>query len=421
LPFKGKPSFEKLIVSPAFLYFVFTMIMGLILILFDRNPAWPDGGQHWARALQISNGDLLAQPNPDGSGAYGGYAGDGKFINFNNTAINSPLVYLPSLFSFGNVHLAAVTTLLLSTFTTAVAIHISRKFQYLFLGIAILPIYFLSICYPTADAVTNSFSLLFVAYVTYLLQQDRMLGAGNTFLLLIASLMLGLIKITCSALILLVWLLPFKFKHQAGKRVWLVCLCSTLSTVFSAGIWSKLTASIPASAIVDLAKFEDGRARILDHPFLMLRSLFATLFQSLDTTGDAHDVARNIELFTGFGPILPVAVVLPLLMASMIMILKGRHSELVSEPAGKYIIAGISILFFALTGAGIASSWGSPNLGGFINGMQTRYFIPITPLLALLIPSVRIRFQKTKSGTIFLCSLIAWGYAGLLLAHCFPF
>lgn len=71
------------------IYSVFTVFFGALLIFIDSEQAsWPDKGQHWQRVLQIAQGHLLAVPDPNGSGVYGGIF-DGKFYAFNNTAINS--------------------------------------------------------------------------------------------------------------------------------------------------------------------------------------------------------------------------------------------------------------------------------------------------------------------------------------------
>lgn len=63
--------------SSALFYLMVTIPSGLILIFFDKHPSWPDHADHWNRILQISQGHLLAQANPDGSGSCGGFDADG--------------------------------------------------------------------------------------------------------------------------------------------------------------------------------------------------------------------------------------------------------------------------------------------------------------------------------------------------------
>jgi uncharacterized membrane protein len=406
---------------PAVLYLLLTIPSGVLLILFDKRPSWPDSAAHWLRILQISRGGFLSQPNPDGSGAYGGFDATGKFSNFNNSAINSPFVYFPSVLAHGHVRLASLLTLVVCSSIIAAAIYLSRQYQYAFLGIALLPIVFLSICYPTPDGVTNSVSLLFVAFVLRLLQNEAPPDTVSVVVLVILSALLGFIKITCVTLVLLVWVLPLRFKGIHRKSTWLPCVFSTLAALISTAVWTKMTSRIPPSAVVDLPGFASGKARILSHPMLMIRSVLVTLFQPPNTTGDPYDLARNIQLFTGYGPTLSATIMVPLLVAVMILILMSCNVDFCAGAWSKIVVAVIIALFFCVTAAGLMSSWGTPNLGRYVGGIQSRYYVPIYALLVLLVPSVRVSFSRKREGSIFLGAMIVWGYLGILIAHCIPF
>lgn len=185
----------KIFATIEFGYFALSTIAGVILILFDRRPSRNDFDAHWSRAQQVASFQFLSTPDPSGSGDYGAISADGYFVPFNNTAINSPFAYLPSMLSGGHLRVACALTLIVAVGFTTLAIHIAGQYKTLILGIAVLPIVFFSYLYPTADAMTNSFSLLFVAQILYLLQKES-IRWKDISLLALSALYLGQLKIT---------------------------------------------------------------------------------------------------------------------------------------------------------------------------------------------------------------------------------
>lgn len=416
--------FRRWLGNPALFYLLVTLPSGILMIAFDKRRSWPDYKDHWHRVLQIVSGHLLAQPNPDGSGGYGGLDSNGVFQVFNNTAINSPFVYFPGVLGCGHQRLAALFTLIICALTIAIGIRISGAYCPAFLGIGLLPIVFTSICWPTADAVTNAFSIVFVAYVVYLLQQAEPLKPRSLAVLSCMSILLGFIKITCAVLVLLVWLLPLSRKSKdEAKTLWWVALLSTVCAICSSLIWMSLTSQIPPSAVIDHPGFELAKKNILQHPFLMIQSLVVSFIQPINTTGDGHDIERNIQLFTGIGPdaLLPAGVMVPVLIVCCLLIIKGCAGMHHGGRTGLAITMLIVLAFFALTGAGLESSWGSNSLGKYIGGLQSRYYIPIYAVLVLLMPKVGLRFDNPKVVKNVVVIFVTWSYVGMLLSHCLSF
>lgn len=416
--------FRRWLGCPALFYLLVTLPSGILMIAFDKRRSWPDYQDHWHRVLQIVNGHFLAQPNPDGSGGYGGLDSNGVFQVFNNTAINSPLVYFPGVLGCGHQRLAALFTLIICALTIAVGVRISGLYYPAFLGIGLLPIVFTSICWPTADAVTNAFSIVFVAYVVHLLQQTGPLKQRSLRVLCCMSILLGFIKITCAVLVLLVWLLPLSRKGKdKAKTMWSAAALSTACTIFALLTWMSLTSRIPPSAIIDQHGFNLAKKRIFQHPLLMIRSLVVSFIQPINTTGDSHDIERNVQLFTGIGPdaLLPAGVMVPVLIICCLMIIKGCAGMHHGGRIGIAITVLIVLAFFALTGAGLESSWGSHSLGKYIGGLQSRYYIPIYAVLVLIMPNFGIRFDNPKLLKKVAAIFVVWSYIGMLLAHCLPF
>lgn len=411
----------------ALFYLGFTILFGTILILFDKRRSWPDQIPHWQRLYQIAHGHMLAQPSPNGDGTFGGYMGNGHYVPFSNTAVNTPFAYFPGLLGFGHVRLAAFSTLVICACLIAVAIRMSGIYELVFCGVSMLPIVFLSICWPGADAVTSAFSLLFVSCVLRMLQEK---DAPFKFvpLLLLLSLTLGLIKVTCVVLVLLAWLLPLYSRHKDKKKMVVVALVATLCTAIVALIWVVLTSGISPStnSAIDLARYTQVKKDIIRHPLLMIRSFLLSFVQPINLTGDQYDIERNMQLFAGTGPqtMLPASIMLPSLVACAILILLGIRKQVMTAK-GRLLVLVVTVIFFALTAAGVLANQGfaSP-LGKGISGLQSRYYIPIYVPLILLAPSLGIAFDSKKAlrvTKLFVVGLLVAGYSLLLLGHCLSF
>ena len=93
------------------LYWIGTITTGCILIFCGKQHCFNDAMAHWARILQIRAGNII----PVFSDEYHDwvvYRDHGKIITFNNTAVNAPFVYFPSLIVRGNFRVSSVATLI---------------------------------------------------------------------------------------------------------------------------------------------------------------------------------------------------------------------------------------------------------------------------------------------------------------------
>ena len=203
----------------AILYLVLSLIAGCILVQWDARPATNDAEQHWNRAYLISQGQFVAQENPQNKGHFGGYINN-EFVEFNNTAVNSPVCYFPSWFSNGRYKLACFLTLLISALITASAILLSGAFAPIIMAISLLPMVFLSYLYPTADAMTNSISLLFVSSILHYYSMKRKPSWIEIAPLILLGSVVGLVKITCIILLLFLLLPLNSLRKSTGKLAW---------------------------------------------------------------------------------------------------------------------------------------------------------------------------------------------------------
>lgn len=439
------------------IYMALTLACGLAMIFWDRNPARNDATPHWLRVRMLLRGQIFPVRNPaDPSSDQWGAVIDGTFHAFNNTVINSPVAYWPSLLSGGNERAACILTLAVATLTTGAAMLLARDFQMLIAAAAILPMTFLSYIYPTADAMTNSLSFLFIGLLLYCMQQPRPTWVHWTALCAAAAL-LGQVKITCALLALLSFALirrPGGRRPQAAAQSQqgvrqvpphhrqvrqpmreasghsiaarnLLTILPPLCALASSWAWNANFAAITsAPSKVSSAEYQELRHYALTHPLDTLKSIVVTMFAPLDASqeridGELVNPRRNLQLFAGsektqLGPFTMV----PLLFAVALLVLYTASIRRIRHAAALWLDAAICLAFFAMTCLAMLTSWAGA-IGGYADGMQSRYCIPIAPLLFLLVPRLA-RFDRPRFTLAFIGALTAFGYAGLLIAHLIP-
>ncbi|NEG95376.1 DUF2142 domain-containing protein [Bifidobacterium sp. SMB2] len=396
---------QKIVVG----YLLITWVTGILLVFFDINPSRPDEADHWNRVISILQGHWIAQSDPSGSGNYGLIKGDRSFVAFNNTAINSPYTYWPSLLSGGHYRLASVLTLLLCSLMIAVAIYLAGDWGNVIFAVAILPTTLISMTFPTSDAVSNATAFLYIGAVLYCWQK-KVNTWGRILLLTLVGFCLGQAKVTSNVLILL--LIPLFFVGpKFDWRVLIPFVASPLSYLF----WSKQISAIPPSAVITVKQYHVALAEIVSNPGKTIQSLLVTFVNPMDMVKDPLNTARNIQFATGSGNTqLPWTVMLPVFIAVFLIFT-------VEIPACGFLQKGITlgtvVAFYAVTVVGMIASWGNPVPGGYAGGLQNRYFIPMLPLLGLLLPAFGLKVDNKKKAWLFIWCCIIWTYVGLLIAH----
>lgn len=114
---------------------------------------------------------------------------------------------------------------------------------------------------------------------------------------------------------------------------------------------------------------------------------------------------------------LPAWIMAPVLFAAALLVL-WHNADLPRLGAPAWVVNAATIaVFFLATLTGLMVSWGAPNLGGIIGGVQSRYFVPVLPLLALLVPNLGVKVGNGRTARVFLAALVLWTYMGMLLVH----
>lgn len=393
-------------------YGLFNVIYGVLFIVCDQHPSRNDEKAHWLRAMQIMSGHPRSVADPGSASRFGGIGQDGVFTDFSNTAVYSPLVYFPSLFSGGDYRTACIFTLLFCTVITSVAILLCGGMGPLMAVSAMLPTVFLSYSFPSADSITTAIAFLFIGAVFYCRDNP---SPGALAMLTFISVALGCTKSTNTALLLL---LPLVIKRNSPFKSWnwMSVFIPLLAAVVPALLWQHAIRAI-APGTKTISEMRDTEFRIVSEPWRFLQSIGRTLINPLDKSQEGvENVTRNIELLTGSQyTILPLTVMAPILLAYVLVAIYAINRIRLSY-AGNAIVLCSLAAFYVLTCAAMLVTW-KGDVGGYAEGMQSRYFVPCLPILPLIFHnSFTLEYTK-KYFQIVCASLILITYIGMFFAH----
>jgi uncharacterized membrane protein len=456
---------------PLAVFLILAMPSGLYLV-FNVPAMWaPDGGAHVARAFQIAEGGV--RPvfiNHEKGVGYGGsiplnvndlknyelniVSSDGTpgaerrtklltaqeknaiaaithqkiskqriLISYVNTAAYSPVAYLPNLIGIvagTKLNLSLGHTLLLAgltgfiTYILCVAYSLftlkHSQFKWAVMTVALLPLSVFQSTVITADSFLMSISILFSALIIKGLLTDSRLTLADQILLLASVLMLPLVKSVYFPLIFLILFIPKnKWPKRLYYKFWIGATLA-LSTIGFA-IWSKLVADVAASngLVRPDAVWKYGDAKIqekfmLHHPFGFLHAVVDYFIYRGKFFTDT--------LFGWLGftylPIPGLAQVSGFLALGLSVLLAGKTKAKTLVTGSLAIaLAIVSLLIFAVLYVAFTVPMNS-----LVDGVQGRYFLPLTVLLIVLVattfPKLRISDIGIDTAKATLVILIAF-------------
>ena len=359
----------RLAAVSAILYWLLTVVTGLTVISTGKYSYQNDSTAHWLRVEQLRAGTIVPQLSQDFP-EWVVKNDNGIIKPFNNTAVNSPFAYLPSLIIQGDYKASSIATLLITSGIIALAIWLAREFRYAILATAILPMTFFSLTFPTADAMINSISLLFIAVVLCCYQSTRF-GWLHIGILSVLAAMLGQVKITCILVSFFVFVLLGKAKKIPLK---IALVVPVMASIASMAMWNRKVAHIAtAPSHVSIEQISQLKKQMMADPFSLIGSWFQTFFEPLTVDTEKIDgrlvnAGRNLQFFAGTEAVqLANAVVIPVLLAIAILVIIGasqRHLQGWKEIA---VPALVSCAYFAATCTAMLIAWAGKSSSGARN------------------------------------------------------
>jgi uncharacterized membrane protein len=271
--------------DPAWFFLFFGLVAGILLIYVTPPIQAPDEGNHFYRAFQVSEGRMLSQKNDVGTGGemprslvtvYRTFAhitrnperkvnlrhsarlfshvydpGDRIFVRFENTAMHSPVPYLPQAagIALGKVldrpaiamfYLGRVSNLIVSVLLIFLAICLTPVQRWLFVLIGLMPMTLFLLGSLSADAFTISLTMLLVALaLRYALTQHRV----SIPVMVVVSVALSVSKLAYIMLPMLFFIVPAEKLGGRLRKMLVVGGVVTVS-VLSALVWSWMVKQI---------------------------------------------------------------------------------------------------------------------------------------------------------------------------------
>lgn len=406
-------------------FLVLIILLGILYYVSFPIFRAPDEINHYMRAFEISQGNMVSQ-HVGGSGVGGnllpkgiipGELQDARKINFykvidhfsdrlsdkktelytyGNTALYAPFVYLPQTIGILAARLMTRQTILIAyagrmctfvfcVFLLYISIKNVRYGKMIYFIISFMPMMLSQIVSLSADAVTNTIIFTFVSYIIKYCYGDHTQKIGNRQLAILFALMveLSFCKIVYLPICLLIFLLPDKlFKERKNAFVYKVLSIGIV--VVANLIWL----SISAGFLIEFNPGVDSEEQVLfvlTHiPQYFLIS-FRTFLLHCDEwlqqmVGSNLGWAMDVEI-----PKILILVYLGMIFGSLVINFETTEKYAIKSDKTIKLLTGFAFFgVIALIFTSLYVQW-TPVANNVINGIQGRYFIPVLPLLVMIL------------------------------------
>lgn len=411
-------------VRPERVFLVVGAVFGLLFLFVTPPFQAPDEYAHFYRAFQVAQGGLLAQRH---DGVLGGWlpvsvlttaerAAPGiafhpekkerledllaliemplaparrSFVGFPNTACYVPFLYLPQAAAIGVGRLLGLAPILLTYTGRAgnlaawlclghLALTVTPIMRWPMLLLLLMPMSLFEAASLSADAMTNAVSFLFTAYcVRFAVRETDRIGSREWALLTLLCATVAVSKqvyLPLGALVL--WIPARKFGDRRRRIVCLVVAGAV--TVLAWGAWTSWVAKTRVE-LLPYTSVPGQIAFIRHHPGQFLRIVFTTL-----SDHPSNQLRSFVGILGWLDTPLPNRFIKSYyFMLALAALATGRPGIRVSARqrllaiavAAACVLALLVVCYVIWTRAG----------GPIIEGIQGRYFIPLSPLACVVL------------------------------------
>ncbi|WP_176736221.1 DUF2142 domain-containing protein [Oligoflexus tunisiensis] len=341
------------------------------------------------------------------------------FANFSNTALYTPIPYLPQAISISILRLfdvpplalmygARIFNLIVSVLIITISLRISVTMRYLIWVLALMPMCLFSFASCSADALILSLSFLLAAIVV---AQTENSEEKNGKLAPLGSLVFGLLVLSKPVYFPLI--LPIIFVHYLNKKqgridqksFWVSNILLAFFTLLML-IWNRTAHQIYNPSIFHIKVDPDAQMHwVFDNPITFVQLFFSEMERHI-VKGNLLEMAVGGYLGWLDTPLPHHLIAWHIVVISLLALTLPLHW-------GKAAIALRAVSFGGLLGgcAAIAlalyCSW-NPVAHSGIDGFQGRYFIPLLPF-GLLCFSVVTAKLKRPHVMLFAVAIVSTG------------
>ena len=404
---------------------IFLLTIPLICIFFlIAMPTFKNHDEyyHWLKAYEVSEGHLMT-PNKDGvQGSMMPRAvadvmpadwttmtysdvkeklqvpldkEDQVLLNPETAAVYSFVQYIPQAVGIAlariftsNAYLITyagrIANMLVSVLLLYFAIKIMPFGKKLLLIPAMIPIAIEGFTSLSPDAMTISVSFLYIAYILHLtFGEVKKIDLKQKITLLVMSVVIALCKIVYIPLVGLMLIIPKeKFKNGTNKnKILNFCVIAGIALILNL-VWLMIASRY-------LAQFREGDSKVqvllaLQNPILYIQNLLYTI----NLNGSSY----LMSLFgsdLGWGEFVKLYSIVPYSILAIYLFTSITDEELKDKfkPYQLIWIALVAIAVIGLVFTSLYVQWTTVGRES-IAGVQGRYFLPILPLVMLLLGSI---------------------------------
>ena len=397
-------------------FLVIFLIFGILFLVAIPISKIPDELTHFLRTYEISKGHVFSQV--DKKTKNGGrvlptnlkkvnvknYKQELKvfeikenskkeFIPFSNTALYSPICYIPQIIgmSIGNL---LNTSLIIKAYLGRIVnfivfmaiMYFSIKYipfkKNLLFFISLLPITIQEAVSLAPDALTIASVSALISFVLYMkYTKNGLMSKKEKIIMIILPIIIAMCKIVYLPVCLLLFMIPKeRFKSNKNKIVSisiLALIVIILNLMWTAKVSIYLQAGMHGSNSSEQIKF------ILTHPIKYV----AILFKTFELYGDFHIfnmMGRQLSYMDVYvyAPYIYISI---LILISLLFIRDNDVKKIEKKYIFLMIFIILSILLLIYTS--IYIQWSSYKLD-YVDGVQGRYYIPILLLVGLILSNL---------------------------------
>jgi uncharacterized membrane protein len=311
-------------------------------------------------------------------------------IAFQNTALYSPLSYLPQAVGIRLIRLffpasslvllyaARVGNLAASIFLCCWAIKITPIGKWAFFLLALAPMAVFQAASASGDALAMGLTLLAAAGFLRIIRQDRCIQTWELVCLIAIAAGLALVKPPYVIVAALFAVIPSSKFQSKGQRCWFI-ITLALVTIFLVVGW----------ALIAHGLYRPLRLDINTNPAAQLNSMLQSPIHYLRVVLVTHSITASVQTFAQFVGVLgwldtPIPLwAVGLYYSLFLLALSSPQPVLLPSRFQRLFALGLWLTAFGIIDMLLYLTW--TQVGGMrIEGLQGRYYLPLAPLLVVV-------------------------------------
>lgn len=423
------------------------LIIPLGLLYFISFPIGkiPDEANHFYRTYEISEGHMISKWNKDYKSGGNSlpsnivevtaenyveikkdlkvdYSKEKQFVGFSNTALYSPICYLPQVIGVllakiftGNFTIMAYLGRLFNFIVFCVMMYFAIKIlpikKNLLLFVSLLPITIQEAVSLSPDALTIASCSLLISLVFYLREKKGLLNKREKLLIITLPIIIALCKIVYLPVCLLLFLIPKeKFGSLKKKNIFIIALAFVVILINL--LWT-VKVSIFLTSNLHGSNSSKQIIYILKYPHIYLK----TLFNTFNVYADFHIfnmLGRYLSLFNVnvYAPYIYINFIL------LILLLIQNEKEKIED---NRVVINKILLFFCfistliLIFTSIYIQW-TPYMLDYVDGVQGRYYIPIILIIGIALNNMfKIEIKENLMNKYILLFMVIENISAVLI------